>query len=139
MPVRFKRKKGNKYNASKASADGMEFDSTKERDRYLFLKQAEKNGIISNLELQPKYIILPAITDERVKRLKTKDKVESYTVQQPVRYTGDFRYVKDGLIVVEDVKGSKFTMSRDLPLRVKMLRYFHGIQVKLVFNPNEPI
>ena len=130
-----KKKKANKYNAKKVVLDGIEFDSETEGKRYLTLKKAQEEGIISDLELQPQYIILPAIKGERIKHFKRiPDRIEEYTIQQPVKYTADFRYVKDGQIVVEDVKGSKFTMSRDLPLRIKMMKYFHNIDVKLIFK-----
>lgn len=119
--------------------DGIEFASQNEAKRYLTLKQAQADGLISDLELQPQYIILPAIKGTRVKHLKTKDKVEEYTIQQPVKYTADFRYIKDSHIIVEESKGSKFAVSRDFPLRQKMMRYFNGIEVKLVFNPNETV
>lgn len=140
MSVRLQRKKGNKYHAKKVVVDGITFDSEKESKRYLFLKQAQADGVISELELQPQYIILPAIKGKRVKHFKRiPDRVEEYTIQQPVKYTADFRYVKDEQTVVEDVKGSKYTMSRDLPLRIKMMKYFHNIDVKLVFKLSDPV
>lgn len=138
MPIISKTKAKNKYNAKKVFFDGVVFDSTAEMKRYIVLKKAHEDGVITDLELQPQYIILPAIKGERIKHFKRiPDRVEEYIIQQPVKYTADFRYVKDGQTVVEDVKGSKFTMSRDLPLRIKMMKYFHGIDVKLVFKPTE--
>lgn len=135
-----KTKKANRYNAKKVVIDGIEFDSETEGKRYLTLKQAQEAGLISDLELQPQYIILPAIKGTRVKHFKRiPDRVEEYTIQQPIRYTADFRYYKDNQAVVEEVKGSKYSISRDFPLRKKMLRYFHGIDIKMVFDPNEPI
>lgn len=135
-----KQKKNNKYNAKKVVVDGITFDSETESKRYVALKQAMTDGIISDLELQPQYIILPAIKGTRVKHFKRiPDRIEEYTIQQPVKYTADFRYIKDGQAVVEEVKGSKWSISRDYPLRAKMLRYFHGIQVNLVFDPDIPV
>lgn len=140
MPVRLTRKKGNKYHAKKVVVDGITFDSEKESKRYLFLKQAQAEGVISDLELHPQYIILPAIKGERVKHFKRiPDRIEEYTIQQPVKYTADFRYIKDGQTIVEDVKGSKSTTSRDSYLRIKMMKYFHNIDVKLIFKQTESI
>lgn len=134
------KKKSNKYNSKKVVVDGIKFDSETEGKRYLTLKQAQDDGLISDLELQPQYIILPAIKGTRLKHFKRiPDRIEEYTIQQPLKYTADFRYIKDGQVVVEEVKGSKWSISRDYPLRAKMLRYFHGIEVKMVFDPNEPI
>lgn len=133
-------KKKNKYNAKKVIIDGIRFDSEKEGKRYVVLKKAQEEGIISDLELQPRYVILPAIKDTRTKHFKRKpDEIEEYTIQQPVRYTADFRYIKDGKIVVEDVKGSKYTISRDLPLRLRLMRYFHNIKVRIVYEHDEEI
>lgn len=140
MLVKLQRKKGNKYHAKKVIVDGITFDSEKESKRYLFLKQAQANGVISDLELQPQYIILPAIKGTRIKHFKRKaDITEEYTIQQPVKYTADFRYIIDNQVVVEDIKGSKYTISRDLPLRIKMMKYFHNIDIRIVFNATEPI
>lgn len=133
-------KRKNKYNAKKVIIDGIGFDSEKEGMRYVVLKKAQKEGIISDLELQPQYIILPAIKGTRVKHFKRKpDEVEEYTIQQPIRYTADFRYVKNKEVVVEDIKGSKYTVSRDLPLRLKLMRYFNGIDVRIVYKHDEEI
>ena len=40
-------KRANKYNAKKVVIDGVEFDSTKEGKRYLVLKKAQEDNIIS--------------------------------------------------------------------------------------------
>lgn len=138
--MRFPRKRTNKYHAKRVIVDGIAFDSEKESKRYLFLKEAQANGEISELELQPQYIILPAIKGERIKHFKRiPDRTEEYAIQQPVKYTADFRYVKDGQTFVEDIKGSKFTISRDLPLRLKMMKYFHNIDVKIIYDHQTPI
>lgn len=67
--------KGNKYKNEKAEFDAIKFDSKKERDRYLILKNAEKNGIISELKLQPTFTLFPAIYHEETVQLKTKQKI----------------------------------------------------------------
>lgn len=138
MPVKTKPKR-NKYNAQKIVVDGVEFDSKKESQRYLVLKKAQENGVISSLTLQPKWDALPAKTEKYVKHLKTKDKECVRTVVQPIKYTADFSYMKDGSLVVEDVKPCPSLLSRDVPLKIKLMKFFHGIQVKLVFNPNDPV
>lgn len=139
MPVRLQRKKGNKYHAKKVVVDGITFDSEKESKRYLFLRQAQADGIISDLELQPKFELIPAIKETYVKHLKTKDKLCERTAQLPITYTADFEYVKDGERVIEDVKISKSLLPKEFVLKVKMMKYFHNIDVKLVFKPTEPI
>lgn len=44
-------KKINKYHNKKVIYNGIKFDSKKERDKYIELKQLEKAGIIKELEI----------------------------------------------------------------------------------------
>lgn len=136
-----KRSKGNKYNNKKVEFDGITFDSTKEGKRYLFLKDAQEKGLISNLELQPKFELIPSIKENYVKHLKTKDKICERTVQLAITYTADFSYVKDGVRIVEDVKASPKLESLDKSflLKKKIFRWKFGFDVKCVYKATEPI
>ena len=49
-----------KYRSKRTVVDGITFDSKKEANRYCELKLLEKSGEIKNLELQKKYILIPA-------------------------------------------------------------------------------
>ncbi len=137
MPVKTQRKKGNKYHNKKVVVEGITFDSKRESERYLVLKDAQSKGFISDLKLQPKFVLVPAIKEQYIKHLKTKDKICERTVQLPITYTADFEYVKDGERIIEDVKASKFMLPKEFTIKVKLMRYFHGIEVKLVFNPSK--
>ncbi len=128
-----------KYGNKKLTIDGVVWDSEREHERWLVLRQAQAQGLISNLERQPKYELIPAIKETYIKHLKTKDKVCERTVQLPITYTADFRYIKDGEVVVEDVKASKFLLPKEFVLRAKMMKYFHDIDIKLVYQPNDEI
>ena len=57
-----------KYGNRKVTVDGMVFDSRKEARYYLFLKEAEKNGEISDLRMQVPYEIVPAIYEDEEMR-----------------------------------------------------------------------
>ena len=70
----FKREKGRKYGNTKVEYNGIKFDSKREMQRYLVLKDAESKGIITNLVLQPKFELIPAVRETYIKHLKTKDK-----------------------------------------------------------------
>lgn len=128
-----------KYGNSKVSFDGYTFDSKREKDRYVVLKEAQEDGLISELTLQPRWELLPAKKEQYVKHLKTKDKICERTVMLPIHYTADFSYIKDGELIVEDVKSSPLLLSRDVPLRLKMMKYFHDIDVRLVYKASEDI
>ena len=130
----------NKYGNKKVEYDNIIFDSKRERDRYIFLKQAQDKGEIYNLQLQPKWELIPKITEQYVKHLKTKDKICYRTAQLAITYTADFSYNKaDGEFVVEDVKASKSLLPKEFCLKVKMMRAIHGIIVRCVYKPTEPI
>ena len=133
------KKNANKYGNKKISVGDLIFDSTKEYRRFLVLKQAQENGLISELTLQPKWEVLPAKKETYVKHLKTKDKVCERTLMLPIHYTADFSYMKDGELIVEDVKSTPKLLSRDVPLRLKLMKYFHGIDVRLVYDVNAEI
>jgi hypothetical protein len=83
------------------SLDGYVFDSAAERDRYAELLILERVGVITKLELQPRFEIIP----------KTVKGTRAH------HYTADFRYVEDGVCVIEDVKGVKtkdYILRRDI-------------------------
>ena len=82
----------NKYKNQKTQMDMYVFDSAKEAQRYRELKLLERVGEISNLELQPRFLL----QDSFKKNSKTYRKIE---------YVADFKYIENGKIIVEDVKG----------------------------------
>ena len=88
--------KYNKYGNKKITVDNILFDSKKEAKRYQQLKLMEKAGLITNLALQPKFIL----QDSFVYKNRTYRKIE---------YIADFSYIRvnDDMLVVEDVKGLK--------------------------------
>ena len=50
----------NKYQAIKTTIDGIEFDSRKEARRYQELLLLQRAGVIQDLKMQVKYILIPA-------------------------------------------------------------------------------
>lgn len=139
MYRQIKRVKGKKYNNKNVIYDNIKFDSTKEGKRYLVLKQAERDGIISDLELQVKFELIPPIKEEYIKHLKTKDKVITRTLQLPITYICDFRYIKDSNIVIEDVKASPKMIPNDYKLKEKLFFWKFGIRIIRIYNENQPI
>lgn len=133
------RQKGRKYNNKKVEYDGIKFDSEKEMKRYVILKEAEKDGLISNLQLQVKFELIPAVKEEYVEHLKTKDKIKTRTLQLPITYTCDFMYKKGDETIIEDVKSSPKILPKEYTLKKKMMFALKGIQIKEVYKPNEKI
>lgn len=125
---------GHKYGNKKVIIDGIEFDSKKEGDYYLYLKQLQGEGIISNLRLQVSYEIIPAVWGEKIVQLKTKTKTVPYSIQRATHYLADFVYVETatGKEHVVDVKGKTAPLTKEFRLKQKLMLYRHGITVKIV-------
>lgn len=134
-----KRKKGERYNHTKVEADGLKFDSKKEYERYLFLKKEVEDGNISNLRTQVTYELIPAVTEEYVEHLKTKDKIKTRTLQRPITWTADFVYDKEGEEIVEDVKPSKFLLSDRFVIKEKLFFWRYRKKIRLVYDIKDPI
>lgn len=97
-----------KYRAVKTEVDGIIFDSKKEAARYKELILLEKSGVISHLELQPRYDCV--VNGKKI-----------------CSYRADFRYFNDQNSVVEDVKGFKTPVYR---LKKKLVEALYpGIRI----------
>jgi hypothetical protein len=99
-PVRFT--KAHKYRAKPVTIDGHRFPSQAEAKRYGELKMLEKAGEISELELQPKFVLKTLLTTGTVMGA-----AKALTDQYPVigTYVADFAYRdKYDDRIVEDVK-----------------------------------
>lgn len=132
----FKFNPKHKFNNKKMSTPDGDFDSKGEWQRWVFLKEAEENGQISELRRQVRYTLIPTQYRTEIVHLKTKDKEVQRVAEREISYTADFVYEKDGAKVVEDFKG--FPNDR-WPLKKAMMLYFHGIAIREVRKPTEPI
>lgn len=123
-----------KYKNKHVVIEGIEFDSKKEGNYYLYLKQLQDNGEISNLRLQVPYEIIPPVWGEKTVQLKTKTKQVKYSVQRATFYLADFVYVdtKTGTEHVVDVKGRTAPLTEGFKLKQKMMRAFLGITIEIV-------
>jgi len=110
----YRRKAGGRYNKKSVVVDGIKFDSKIESVRYLDLKKLEKAGEISNLELQPVFILQKSCKILYGQKKKT---------QLMIKYVGDFRYAENGKVVVEDVKSSYTANDAQYKIKKKLLIY----------------
>jgi hypothetical protein len=134
----FKRKKTkNKYHSKKCAYDDIKFDSEREKDVYIYLESMLEKGEISNLSTHPKWELIPAIKENYTVHLKTKDKVKERTVQLPITYSADFSFDYMGANYVLDVKVNPRIIPKEYRLKVKMLRYFHGIKVIEIYKMSD--
>ena len=130
---------GNKFFAHKVEYNGTKFDSTLERDRYIFLSDAEERGLIKNLRRQVEYIIIPKQTHVVSIQLKTKIRYEERVLESEAKYTADFTYVLGDRIVVEDTKSSYTRKEKDYVLLRKLLLYHNHIRLVEVYEADAPL
>ena len=123
-----------KYHNKPVEYDGIKFASGVEGDYYLYLKQLQENGEISNLKTQVPYEVIPAVYVDEVKHLKRKDKTVQRCIQRATHYLADFVYVdtKTGEKHVVDVKGKTAPLTRDFELKRKLMQAVHRITVEIV-------
>lgn len=91
------------------------FDSKKEFRRYQELKVMESAGLISDLQTQVKYVLIPSQRNELGK-----------VVERECSYKADFVYMMDGKKIVEDVKGFK---TKEYIIKRKLMLYIHNIKI----------
>ena len=109
----------NKYHATKRKIDGITFDSTKEAQRYLLLKEMAENGEIFELQLQVVFELIPS------------QRINGKVAERAVKYVADFVYIQNGETVVEDVKGCRRGQAYALfTIKRKLMLYRYGIRIK---------
>lgn len=87
--------RGNKYGATRVQMDGFTFASKAESRRYIELKALEAAGRITDLKLQPVFVLAPRVKYTGAAR-----------ATPPLRYVADFSYVDHlGRRIIQDVKG----------------------------------
>jgi hypothetical protein len=110
----FKKRKPSKYRAVKTVVDGIRFDSRKEAARWKELRMLQATGQISRLNRQVKF-------DLEVNGIKVG------------RYVGDFSYVENRKLCVEDVKGYRDKASpvyRLFKIKAALVRALYSIEVR---------
>lgn len=106
----------NKYSNQKVIVGGIQFSSIKESSRYLELLLLQRAKKITDLELQPVFVIAESVVLDGRRKAQRK-------------YIADFRYkdLETGQTVVEDVKGMK---TAEYKLKRHLVMAVHGIEVK---------
>lgn len=96
-----------KYGAIRTQVGDVTFDSRAEAHRYTQLLLLQRAGVISDLELQPKFPLV-------VNGIKIGT------------YIGDFSFIEGGKRVTEDVKGIRTPV---YILKKKLVRALYGIEI----------
>lgn len=113
-----KSKRKNKYGNRKTTIDGITFDSKREAEYYMELKQLKAAGEIKDFGLQPKYELQP----------KFKKNGKTY---RPIDYYADFIVDhNDGTTEVIDIKGME---TKDFKIKKKMFEYkYDDLQLRII-------
>jgi len=120
IPKRAPKKSKSKYFAKRVEYDGIVFDSKLEAARYKILKRHEEAGEITDLEVQ---VDFPCVIT-----VEGKDK-------KICSYVADFRYKRDGEVVVEDTKG---IITQVFTLKKKLVEALYpGLKILIVKDPRE--
>ena len=124
-------RKGNKYHNHKVKRDGESFDSKKEMRRYAELQIMQSAGMISGLQRQKKFVLIPAQREPDTVG-KRGGRIKGKVIEREVVYYSDFfYYTKEGDAVVEDVK-SEATKTPQYILKRKLMLNVHGIRIREV-------
>lgn len=124
----------NKCRNIKIEIDGIKFDSKKEARRYCELKALQDAGQITDLQLQREFELIPAQyeTFERYGKKGQRLQDGKRCIEKSCTYTADFSYMKDGQLVVEDVKGYRDPASASYArfvIKRKLLLWSKGIKI----------
>ena len=119
-----------KYGSKKTVVNGIEFDSKKEAKRYTELHLLETAGTISDLQMQVKFVLIPAQREPDSVGARGGVK-KGKLLERECAYIADFVYKDNqGETVVEDVKGYKGGGAYELfKIKRKLMLYVHGIHI----------
>ena len=109
-----------KYHNVKVVVDGIKFDSGREAKRYKHLKELQRLGIISDLQLQVPYELCPA---QYVQGFNKK----LICARRSMKYIADFVYVQDGIKIVNDSKGAK---TKEYIQKKNLMKRIYNIEIK---------
>ena len=113
-----------KYFSKKIRNQDGEFDSKAEYQRYLYLKHQQDIGVISDLQRQVPFEIIPKLIITEEVQLKTKKKLVQKVAERASYYTADFCYYNHkGQYVISECKGKYLKNLKDYVIRRKLIRH----------------
>ena len=123
-------KSGSKYHSQKVSIAQEIFDSKKEARRWLELKNMESHGLISGLQRQKKFVLVPAQYEPDTKGPRG-GKIKGKLLEREVAYYADFVYFdeQEKDFVIEDTKGVR---TAEYIIKRKLMLWLNGYQIREV-------
>lgn len=121
------KKKVMKYRSGRVETPEGRFDSRREYLRWCVLKRLQEDGVITDLERQKKFVLIPAQREpnSRGKRGGIK---KGKTIERECSYIADFAYYdkKADKYVVEDAKGIR---TKDYIIKRKLMLWVHNVRI----------
>lgn len=110
----------------------IKFDSATEKKRFVDLELLQKCWKISELELQPQFILQKSFKIENADR---KSWFQSFSA---IKYTWDFKYKEEwsDLYTIEEVKGSKYQAKKDVAYSIRKRLFLHKHWNDIIFFEN---
>lgn len=119
--------KKSKYGNKRVEYMGKSFDSVGERDRYIFLLDAQRRGLIEGLKCQVSFRLI--VNDVLICRY-----IADFVYVQKIDLGGGYKF--NTVDVIEDFKGMKTAVYK---LKEKLMLACHGIKIRVVKAPTDPI
>jgi len=91
------------------------FDSTTEWKYWNELLKQQEKGEINNLDRQKPFLLVPAFKDSHY---------ENKGIRK-MEYISDMSFIRDGQLVVVDVKGSLYNITNESKCKIKMFKYLN--------------
>ncbi len=114
-------KKPSKYRNKPQVVDGVRFDSQREAARWGELQLRVRDGGITDLRRQPKFVLADKVHFSGEKRAKP-----------ALRYIGDFSYLEGNTLVVEDVKSPSTAKTAAFRIKRHLVMHLFGVDVRIV-------
>lgn len=115
-----------KYHSKKITTQDGTFDSQKELRRWNELKMLERAGVISGLQRQVKFELIPVQREPDIIGRRGGHR-PGKLIYKSCSYVADFVYTEDGKTVVEDTKGLR---TKEYIIKRKLMLWVHGIQIR---------
>ena len=116
----------NKYRNKRVFRHGQWFDSEHEADRFFELSMMQRAGLISELQTQVPFELIPTQREPDTVGVRGGIK-KGKCIEKSCVYYADFVYLdKDGNQVVEDAKGMR---TEAYKIKKKLMLYRHGIRI----------
>ena len=120
------------YHIRTTTSDGAVHASRHEAERWCELTLLERAGMISNLQRQVPFELLPAQYEsfERYGKNGKRLKDGKRCIEKSVVYIADFVYNEGGKKVVEDVKSEATKKKESYIIKRKLLLWVYGIKLR---------